>query len=82
MAPPAETGARRRDLRAPRAAAMPASPARTRPEPGEETARPAPAIVAAPPRPWLPALAARAARLLRRIDAWTSMRAHDRDGRW
>jgi len=85
MGSPTEMGARRLDLRreAPSAATMPAAPARARPEPGEEAAAlPAPTVVAAPPRPWLLALAAHAARLLRRLDARTSVRARDADGRW
>ncbi|HVI93256.1 MAG TPA: hypothetical protein VM753_04580 [Anaeromyxobacter sp.] len=85
MAPPTEMRARRLDLRrdAPSAATMPAATTRAHPEPGEEAAAlPAPTAIAAPPRPWLLALAARAARLLRRVDARTSVRARDVDGPW
>jgi len=84
MAPPAEMGARRLDprSRATRAATEPASPGRTRPEPGQEAAPPPPTVIAAPPRPWLLALAARATRILLRLDARTSVRAHDADAGW
>ena len=84
MAPPAEMGARRLDprSRATRAATKPASPARTRPVPDDEAAPPPPTFVAASPRTWLLALGARATRILRRLDARTSVRAHDADAGW